>query len=298
MEARKSTECSPAALTLRQVQRAGGLRLAQAGIPGAFLDAEVLLGHALGLTREQRMASMGLVLSEAQVRLYFDLLERRLRREPVAYILGRQEFWSLDFRVTEAVLIPRPETERLVEIALEIASRSNRPPSILDIGTGSGAIAVSLATELPNATIWATDISPEVLAIARGNARRHGVERAIRFLAGDLWAALDGVDLRFDLVVSNPPYVPSAEIDHLEPEVSRWEPRLALDGGMDGLDFYRRMASSAPMRLACGGALVLEVGADMGTQVVSLFQASKHYGEVKVVRDYAGRDRVVVARTD
>ncbi|HWO41218.1 MAG TPA: peptide chain release factor N(5)-glutamine methyltransferase [Candidatus Eisenbacteria bacterium] len=297
MEARKLTACKPAALTLRQIQRAGGSRLAQAGIPSALLDADVLLGPALGLTREQRMASPSLVLSEAQARLYSDLIERRTRREPIAYILGRQEFWSLDFRVTQAVLIPRPETERLVEIALEIASRPEGPPSILDIGTGSGAIAVSLATELPDATIWATDVSVEALALARGNAWRHGVDGRIHFLQGDLWEALDGVDRRFDLIVSNPPYVPSAEIDRLEPEVSRWEPRLALDGGIDGLDFYRRMVSCAHARLAPGGVLALEIGADMGAPVVSLFQASKRYREVKVVCDYAGRDRVVVART-
>lgn len=299
MEAQKPTDSDRAAARLRETLQEGALRLAEAGIASARLDAEVLLRHALGLTREQLIASPSLGLSEGQVRLYFELLRRRVEREPVAYIVGRQEFWSLDFQVSQDVLVPRPETERLVEIVLEIAAQwpPRRPMNILDIGTGSGAVAVSLAKELGNATIWGTDVSAQALTVARANARRHQVEKTIHFLRGDLWAALEGVDARFDLIVSNPPYVPSAEIDRLEPEVSRWEPRGALDGGVDGLDFYRRLAAGARRYLACGGALALEIGADMGPGAAKLFVESGYKG-VEIFRDYAGKDRVVVARPE
>jgi release factor glutamine methyltransferase len=293
------TECNPAAPgLLREVLRDGERSLAQAGITSARLDAEVLLAFALGLTREQLIASPSLTLGDAQVRLCYDLLMRRVRREPVAYILGRQEFWSLDFQVARDVLIPRPETERLVEIGLDIAERlaPTRPLRVLDIGTGSGAIAISLATELRNSTVWATDVSSQALAIARVNAQRHQVEKRIHFLEGDLWAALNHVGLRFDLILSNPPYIPSAEIDALESEVSRWEPRGALDGGVDGLDFYRRIASRAHSYLAPDGALALEIGADMGEAATKLFADGDAYTGVQVFCDYAGRDRVIVAR--
>ena len=298
MEPQKLTAYNPAAARLREVLRAGERSLAKAGSASAGLDAEVLLAFALGLTREQLIASPSLTLGDAQVDLYFDLLERRVKREPVAYILGRREFWSLDFQVTQDVLIPRAETERLVEIGVEIAERLSqaRPLKILDIGTGSGAIAISLATELRNSTVWATDVSAQALAIARVNAARHQVEKRIHFLKGDVWAALSDVGLRFDLIVSNPPYIPSAEIDNLEPEVSRWEPRGALDGGLDGLDFYRRIASRAHAYLVAGGALALEIGAGMGALATKLFVEADAYTDVQVFCDYGGKDRVIVAR--
>jgi release factor glutamine methyltransferase len=298
MEAPRPTEFDGAAQRLREALRSGALSLAQAGIPSARLDAEILLAHALGWKREQLMGAPNAPLTGAQRDNYSDLLRRRLEREPVAYILGRQEFWSLDFQVAADALIPRPETERLVEMALETAAKFSpaRSLRILDIGTGSGAIAVSLAKELPAARIVATDVSDRALAIARANARRHRVEDRMQFLRGDLWAALNGAAEMFDLIVSNPPYLRSGEIDGLEPEVSRWEPRGALDGGLDGMEFYRRIAARAHGYLAPGGALALEIGADMGGEVTKLFAGAGAYEEVKTFSDYAGKDRVVAAR--
>jgi release factor glutamine methyltransferase len=283
---------------LRQTLTEAAHRLSHAGIDTARLDAEVLMGHVLGLTREQLLATADFLLSEVHLRPYRELLRRRLEREPIAYITGRQEFWSLEFRVLPDVLIPRPETERLVEIALALA-REIPPihaPQILEIGTGSGAIAVSLAKELPSAVIWATDVSPAALEIARSNAAANGVAARVRFCQGDLFEAIDEFTGRFALIVSNPPYIRSAEIDVLEPEVSLWEPREALDGGADGLEFYRRIAHQAGDYLAPNGAVAVEVGADTGKEVSRLFTAAGCYTGVAIFQDYAGRDRVVVAR--
>ena len=298
MEAQTTIFSADDSNCLRQFLSQGAQRLAHAGIETARLDAEVLLGHALGLTREEIVLAGDLRLLPEQVRRFNEILLRRLRREPVSYILGRQEFWSLDFEVAPGVLIPRPETERLVEIALELAQNLTQDKSIriLDIGTGSGAIAVSLAKELPASMIWATDVSGAALKISGSNARRNGVADRIQFLHGDLFAPVDEVAGRFDLIVSNPPYIRSAEIDNLAPEVSRWEPRGALDGGVDGLAFYRRIASQAFRYLAPHGAVALEIGADMDKEVANIFAEVANYADVRVYRDYADRDRVIVAR--
>ena len=226
------------------------------------------------------------------------LLLRRLAREPVAYITGTQEFWSLDFVVTPDVLIPRPDTERLVEVALLCAATipAGKPLWIADLCTGSGAVAISLASELPSAQVCAMDISPAALAIARGNAEAHQVAARMQFFTGDLFEALaPGAAVRFDLVVSNPPYVRRAEIVALAPEVSRWEPRVALDGGVDGLDFYRRIAAAAPDYLSEQGVLALEIGADMAGKVSAICADTGRYRKIEIFQDYAGRDRVILA---
>ena len=273
-------------------------RLARAGIESARLDAEVLLGHAMAMSREQLVAGAGSRLGAEQAERFEALILRRLRREPVAYITARQEFWSLDFQVTRAVLIPRPETERLIEVALRLAARlrSDKAVRLLDVGTGSGAIAVSLAKELPAAKIFATDISPAALAVARANASLNDVARQMTFLSGDWFGALGDEAARFDLIVSNPPYLQSDEIATLEPEVSEWEPRAALDGGGDGLDFYRQIAAQAGRFLTPNGAVVVEIGALMGSGVAALFNRAGFYRDVTIVQDYAGRDRVAVAK--
>lgn len=283
----------------RQFLLEAGRKLARAGVVTARLDAEVTLAHALGTTREQLVAAPNLYLSGSDIRRCEEFLCRRSAREPLAYITGRQEFWSLEFYVTPDVLIPRPETERLVEIALDCAREGtqDRTIKVLDIGTGSGAIAVSLAKDLPNAVVWATDISVAALKVADGNAQRHGVAERIHFVHGDLFAPVNGVPGGFDLIVSNPPYVRNAEIDTLQPEVSRWEPRGALDGGAEGLDFYRRIAAQAHVYLAQRGVVALEIGADLGRAVSRLLSETQYYMDVRVVQDYAARDRVVVART-
>ena len=271
--------------------------LATAGIDSARLDAEVLLGDVLTMTREQLIVAAHLSLQAHQVQRFEALLQRRLEREPVAYIIGRQEFWSLDFQVSRDVLIPRPETERLIEVALLLAaqSRSDKPVRVLDIGTGSGAIAVSIAKELPSARIYATDISPTALAIARRNAKLNGVIERINFRGGDLYTAIADQEARFDLIVANPPYIRRAEIATLKPEVSQWEPRAALDGGADGLDFYRRIAAQAGQFLAPKGTIALEIGAGMGSEVLPILIQAGVFQDVKIVHDYAGWERVAVA---
>jgi release factor glutamine methyltransferase len=214
----------------------------------------------------------------------------------VAYITGRQEFWSLDFCVTPDVLIPRPETELLVEITLKLAAdwHAGQPLRVLDMGTGSGAIAIAVASELPRAQICAADCSTSVLAVARRNAARNGVADRVHFLQSDLFAGLGHLQDRFDLIVSNPPYIRRSEIAQLEPEVSRWEPRSALDGGVDGLDYYRRIAAGAFDYLSPNGATMVEIGADMSASVTALF-ASAGAPDAQVYQDYSGKDRVVVA---
>jgi release factor glutamine methyltransferase len=273
-------------------------RLSAGGIDNPRLDAEVLLAHCLNMSREQLLVAGAWLSAPAAAQRFETLLQRRLSREPVAYITGTQEFWSLDFTVTPDVLIPRPDTERLVEVALLCAARfpASKTLRIADLCTGSGAVAIALARELPSAQVCATDISPAALAIARGNAEAHHVAARMQFFTADLFEALaPGAAVRFDLIVSNPPYVRCSEIGALAPEVSRWEPRVALNGGVDGLDFYRRIAAAAPDYLAEQGGLALEIGADMAGAVSALCGETGRYRSIEIFQDYAGRDRVILA---
>ena len=269
--------------------------LGAAGIDSARLDAEVLMCHALGVEKSHLYVSLHEQLEHSARCRFDDFLIRRLRREPVAYITGRQEFWSLDFRVTPEVLIPRPETERLVEISLDCAGAfdSDLALRILDLGTGSGAIAVSLAKELPRAQVVAIDVSLPALEIARHNAARHRVADRIQFLASNFFDSIR--EREFHLIVANPPYIRRGELLFLAPEVSQWEPRTALDGGHDGLDSYRGIVARAFGHLLPGGALIMEIGAAMGRAVAELFTGAGHYTPPLIYQDYARRDRVIVA---
>jgi release factor glutamine methyltransferase len=273
--------------------------LTAAGIDSPRLDAEILLAFCLNMSREQLVVAAEMTLSPTAARHFYNLVERRLRREPVAYITSKQEFWSLDFAVSPDVLIPRSDTERLVEVVLLCAAKFSpeTPLRIAELCTGSGAVAVSLARELPLAQIDATDVSPAALAIARRNAEAHQVAARMRFLAGDLFSAWAAVSApRFDLIVANPPYVRRHELPTLAPEVNRWEPITALDGGIDGVDFYRRIVAGAPDYLAEAGTLVLEIGDDMATAIATLCADSGSFPHVEVFQDYAGRDRVIKAQ--
>jgi release factor glutamine methyltransferase len=218
-------------------------------------DAEVLLMHNIGQSRAWLIAHADELLPEAAAASYRQLVERRFRGEPIQYITGETEFYGLPFHVTPAVLIPRPETEHLVEKAIELAARFKRP-RIVDIGTGSGAIAVALAGKLPYAAITAIDLSADALAIAQENAERNGVR--LRFLKGDLLSPASGEP--FDIIVSNPPYVPAVDRDSLAVEVREHEPALALFAGDDGLEIYRRLIPAAFSALVSGGFLALEIG--------------------------------------
>ncbi len=258
-------------------------RFADRGIESARLEAEVLLAHALGSTRVALYTGYDRPLEEPELAKYRDLVRRRLTGEPVAYLTGEQEFWSLPLTVDARVLIPRRDTETLVETARRLAPAARR---IADIATGSGAVALALARELPDARVVATDLSADALAVARANVTRHGLDARVELLQGDLCAPLQDL---FDLIVSNPPYIPSADIAGLSPEVRR-EPRAALDGGRDGLDVLRRLVGQARRHLE-GGFLAVEHGFDQGSAVRGLFTAAG-YEDVTTTRDLAGQERV------
>ncbi len=270
--------------------------LAAAGCDTPRLDAEVLLAHALNRDRAWLYAHPEQILSSHQLSAYQSLVSCRARREPVAYLIGHKEFFGLEFSVTPDVLIPRPETERLVELALEWMATTSSPPIIADVGTGSGAIAVTLAVYLPQAQVIATDTSATALVIAQRNAARHGVADRVRYVQGDLLAPLAGGWRYSYFIAANPPYLSQAELAAAPPEVARWEPRAALDGGPDGLSVIRRLLAMAADRLHAGGAVLVEIGAGQGAEVLKL--ARRHFPQamVEIARDYAERDRLLAVR--
>jgi release factor glutamine methyltransferase len=285
-------------VSVRDALRAATARLAEAGIPTPRLDAEVLLAHVLGTGREHLYAHPEQVFDAGEWQDYQAAIERRLTRLPVAYITGRKEFMSLEFLVDQNVLIPRPETETLVEAVIARLRElgAGAPVLVADIGTGSGAIAVSIAWFLRQASVIAVDISPEALRVARENARRHEVLDRIEFLEGDLLSPLAGRGLegRILAVVSNPPYLSRRMMAGLPPEVSK-EPRAALAGGEAGLDFTRAILGGARAYLAPDGFVALEVGHDQAETVRLLAKEEFGYADAEVVLDYAGIERVVMA---
>lgn len=274
---------------------AGREHLAALGVEEAAITAEVLLRHALGWTRTELYLAWHRPLDEAAWTRFQALLDARAAGRPVAYIVGRREFMALDFLVDERVLIPRPETEVLVEAALE-AVRDVPAPAIADIGTGSGAIAVSLAVLRPDAAIVATDLSQDALEVARTNADRHGVADRIRFLQGDLLAPVAAAGMRLDLVACNPPYVSPEAAGGLPREIREFEPAVAVVAPGDPLDLHRRLVTTAPGVLRPRGWLVVEVGAGQAPRVVELFNQAGAYEAPVTRRDGLGWDRVVAAR--
>lgn len=263
--------------------------LQEKGVDGARLDAELLLAEVLQLDRVGLYLNYDRPLEAGELAAYRQLVGRRARREPVAYILERSEFWSLPFEVCPGVLIPRPDTEVLVEEALARAAGDSR---ILDVGTGSGAIAVALAHELSDARLLAIDLSEAALAVAQKNARSNGVGERIVFQPADLHQLPVGP---FELIVANPPYIPQPEMAALQPEVRDYEPQLALAGGDDGLDCYRALAAQASGCLSHGGWLLLEVGIGQAEAVQQLLSQAG-LEEIFCRNDYAGVSRVVGGR--
>jgi release factor glutamine methyltransferase len=257
-------------------------------------SAELLLGHVLGLDRLSLYLNPQRSVETSELAAFMKCVERRLLGEPVQYITGTQEFWSLSLSVTPAVLIPRPESELLVEAVLPIAHGAGAEKlRIADLGTGSGAIAVALARELPEAVVVAGDLSSAALRVARGNALRHHVAERVHFVAADLFAPFRRAV--FDIVVTNPPYVQSSHIPLLPREIRDYEPRAALDGGVDGLASIRVIIRGAPDLLRPAGVLVLEMGAGQSEDVAALVSETKRYGRHRIVKDYSGIDRVLVA---
>ncbi|HEY2860470.1 MAG TPA: peptide chain release factor N(5)-glutamine methyltransferase [Terracidiphilus sp.] len=258
----------------------------------ARLDSERLLLHVLGKDRVWLIANPRSGISSELFDRWSQLLERRQRGEPIQYIIGETEFYGLPFRVTPAVLIPRPETEHLVEKTIDLC-RDIGSPRIVDVGTGSGAIAVALAHRLPQAQMAATDISAEALAVAKGNAETNLVAERIRFVQGDLLAPITGE--QFDVVASNPPYVSSEDRDTLSVEVRDYEPETALFAGRDGIEIYRRLIPQAADALAAGGHVVMEIGFGQQESIRQLLVDCGYIG-VEFVPDLQGIPRVAVAR--
>jgi release factor glutamine methyltransferase len=273
--------------------------LVKKGVDSPRLQAELLLAHALGVARMRLYLDFERVLTNGQVNQYRELIRRRGQREPLQQITGSASFCGLEIRLNRAVLVPRPETELLAEAGWKVlqtlATRAASPaPQALDFGTGSGCLAIALAVKCPTARICALDVSPEALAVAEQNAAAHGISDRIRFVLSLGFAAVS-VDTRVDLIVGNPPYVATAEIDTLQPEVRDFEPRLALDGGADGLRFYREIAAAGKQFLCPGGKVLLEFGDGQGTAVEKIFSEQNWIVE-ELKQDYTQRPRILVAR--
>jgi release factor glutamine methyltransferase len=284
---------SDAALCVDAVRRKVAQRFRDHGLDTPDLDARILVGHALGLDRTALMLAGDRRLEAAEIARIETLGARRLRREPVARITATKEFWGLLLTITPDVLVPRPQTETVVEQALAAVDRigGRRALRIADLGVGSGAILIALLAELPNACAVGTDRDPAALALARENARRLGVAARAAFVACDFGAA---VAPGCDLVVTNPPYIRTDEIAELEPDVREFDPRGAIDGGIDGLAAYRVIAIHARHMLVPGGHLIAEIGKGQGDAVAALFAAAG-FGGIGIVPDLDGVSRVVVA---
>ena len=261
------------------------------GIEKPRLDAEVLLAHALESTRTQLVIDAKRPLEPEELARFRALVKRRRAREPVAYLLGVREFYGRQFRVDKRVLIPRPDTETLVDVALARTLERSLSMRALDLCTGSGCVAITLSRERPTARVHATDLSEDALLVARENALRLGAY-GVSFTRGDLFDALPAGCGPFDVIVANPPYIATDEVERLDWDIKEFEPRLALDGGADGLATVRRIVEGAPERLAPGGFLATEVGAGEAVEAVRVFEA-RGFSEVTVTRDYGRVERVV-----
>jgi release factor glutamine methyltransferase len=261
------------------------------------LTAEILLAYCLGVGRLDLYLQHDRPLQKNELSDFKRIIKRRILNEPVAYITGEKGFFDSDFEVARGVLIPRPDTETIVETALTVLNRhpeNNGPKTVLDLGTGSGAIVVSLAKALPDHRYFASDISSAALTMAKKNAEKI-VGDTVVFFQGAWFSSLKR-QMRFDLIVSNPPYIPFKDIQHLQPEIRKFEPLLALDGGADGLDSFRSIIDSTHHYLVPGGTLLLEMGFDQKEGVNGLFERYPHYTSIEFIKDLAGHDRVALIK--
>jgi release factor glutamine methyltransferase len=272
--------------------------LAKKGVDSPRLQTELLLAHLLKQPRMRLYLAFDRVLTPAEVEGFRELIRRRGKREPLQHILGSTSFCGFEIAVSRAVLVPRAETELLAErgwtFLNQLSTPNPQPSTVLDFGTGSGCLAVALACKCPEAGVYASDVSPEALALARENAARNGVAERIRFLEGDGFGAVpEGI--RFDLIISNPPYIPSGEIASLQPEVREYDPRRALDGGVDGLDYGRRLAAESAGFLKPHGRVMLEFGDGQAEGLREILRQQMWIVEA-VEEDYSHRPRIMVAR--
>lgn len=265
------------------------------GIENPHLEAEILLAHALLMKRIDLYVNHDKALNDEQLAAFKKLVLRRVKKEPTAYIIGHKPFMSLEFEVSKDVLIPRPDTEKLVEAVIDLSKKGMNAPAILDIGTGSGAVAVSLAYYIKDADITATDISQKAIEIAGKNAVKHSVENRINFITGNLFENIPK-DKSYDIILSNPPYIPTEEIKKLQPEITGFEPVNALDGGKDGLDYFRKIVDSINGFLKPGGYLLFEIGFGQADKVVEIINAKGIFEDIKVEKDHSEIDRIVMAK--
>ena len=279
-------------MTIAECLRAATAVLAEAGVDSARLDARLLLGEVLGRDAGWLFNHGDDSLDEKSEAAFAALIGRRRERQPMSLILGRREFWSLDFTVTRDTLAPRPDSETLIEAVLAELPDRTQPLSLLDLGTGTGCLILALLSELPKARGTAVDIDPATLAVATGNAERLGLSGRASFVRSNWFEKIDG---RFDVILSNPPYIKSDDIAGLDPEVARFEPIGALDGGADGLDAYRFLISGADKYLTEEGLIAFEVGAGQAPDVAALL-AKAGFASCSIHRDLAGIERSVMAR--
>ena len=275
--------------TIADVLKQAAARLRDAAVPNDLLDAQTLLAHALGKDRTYLIINFNETLADDLQTKYQSFIERRAAGEPLQYIVGHQEFYGLEFEVTPAVLIPRPETELIVEETIRLAANITEPV-IIDVGTGSGCIAVTLARELEEARVMATDISAAALQVARRNAAKHDLSARIQFLETNL---LNGIAVKADFIVSNPPYIAPHELPTLQREVRDWEPHTALTDFADGLQFYRRLLDEAPAHLKPNGYLIFEMGYQQA-ETIKAFVDRTIWGDPKALRDLQGIKRTLV----
>lgn len=270
------------------------------GVDPARLSAELLLSHVLKVPRIKLYTDYERPLSEKDLATFRDLVRRASEQEPIAYLTGTAHFFNLEFEVTRDVLIPRPDTETVVEHVLQLARNQAgfESPRVLDLCTGSGCIAAAIAYHLKSAVVTATEISPAAAAVARRNIDRLGLTGRVLVEEGDLFEPLSRmVDAQpFNLIVSNPPYIPTGQIETLDRSVREYEPIHSLDGGLDGLDFHRRILAGAPARLVSGGRVYLEIAFDQGPQAEELGKRFETFEDIKILKDFAGRDRVLTAK--
>lgn len=288
--------------------------LSSKGIPDSPIEAECLLAHALGSQRKDILIHPERVPAPEEAERFRDFIDRRGKREPLQYITGEVEFRGLLLKVNREVLIPRPETELLVEDAISsmnsgdtilnsqgikygVPGIKGKDVTVLDLCTGSGCIAISIAKDLPYSRVYAVDISEGAIEIARENAERHGVMERVIFLPGDMYEAIEllGLDGEIDLIVSNPPYVSKKDMEGLQPEIKEYEPLQALYGGEDGLDFYRRVIDEAPFYLSPGGILIMEIGYGQAERVKALLEQEGVFEQIEIKKDLAGIERVIKA---
>ena len=283
--------------TIRSLIHEATQTLSKSGVDSAELNARLLLAHVLGI-EEWQLAVYRKKISEQQAIQLGGLIQKRSQRIPLQHLVGSVGFYGLDVQVSPSALIPRPETELLVETVIKTIhsqQKQNEPVKLLDMATGTGCIALALAKELPMAQVWGLDISEAALNLARNNASNSGLEKRVTWIHSDMWSGIKDPGQQWDYIISNPPYIPSHEISELEPEVRDHDPKLALDGGQDGLDIYRILAHQAGRWTTQRGFIFLECGKDQAQAIQMLFKSASWFAD-QVVRDYNNIERILVFR--